>query len=310
MPYFITQESAECAGWATVKEDGEVMSCHETKQAAIDQMVALSIAEDIEPGGERAAVIMTRDDAPNICIASATMFHMENGVESRRINVQDLEVRDTEAGEGMGFTGYAAVFNAWSEPLPFRERIAPGAFARSLDSRNEIKMFVNHDTSRVLASKRAGTLRLVEDSYGLRAEADLPDTTDGRDMATLIRRGDVDSMSFGFSVPQGGDSWSDNGQERELREIRLHEISVVTGFPAYPQTAASVRSLDGLVDATGIEAERLNAAISALEAGETLDEEMAGVLDAAVTKLRAERDDVQGALAMKQKQLDMLLARV
>ena len=54
MPYFITDESPDCAGWATIKEDGEVIGCHTTKQAAIDQMVAVSIAEDMEPGGERA----------------------------------------------------------------------------------------------------------------------------------------------------------------------------------------------------------------------------------------------------------------
>ena len=38
--------------------------------------------------------------------------------------------------------------------------------------------------------------------------------------------------------------------------------------------------------------------------------QLAGVLDAAVTKLRSERDDVAASLALKQKQLDMLLARV
>jgi HK97 family phage prohead protease len=240
----------------------------------------------------------------------ATMFRMENGVETRRINVNDFEIREAADGAGMTFSGYAAVFNSPSEPLPFTERIAPGAFTRSLRSRNEIKLFVNHDSSRVLASKRAGTMRLSEDAYGLRVEADLPDTTDGRDMAVLIRRGDIDSMSFGFTIPQGGDSWSDDGQQRELREIRLHECSIVTGFPAYTSTTASVRSLDGLVDATGIEADKLNAAITALEKGETLDDELAGVLDAAVSKLRTERDDVIAKLAMKQKQIDTLLARV
>ncbi len=240
----------------------------------------------------------------------ATLFRMENGVETRRVNVNEFEIRDATEGDGSTFVGYGAVFNSPSQPLPFIERIAPGAFSRSLRSRNEIKLFVNHDTSRVLASKRAGTLRLAEDSHGLRVEADLPDTTDGRDMAVLLKRGDVDSMSFGFSVPKGGDSWSDDGQQRELREVRLHEVSIVTGFPAYEATSASVRSLDGLVDATGLEAEKLNAALSALEAGEMLDEELAGVLDAAVTKLRASRDDAAAALAMKQKQLDVLLARV
>jgi len=53
MPYFITDSAPGCSGWATIKEDGEVIGCHTTKQAAIDQMVAVSIAEDMEPGGER-----------------------------------------------------------------------------------------------------------------------------------------------------------------------------------------------------------------------------------------------------------------
>jgi hypothetical protein len=54
MPYFVTDASPDCAGWATVKDDGEVIGCHGSKQDAIDQMVAVSVAEGIEPGGERA----------------------------------------------------------------------------------------------------------------------------------------------------------------------------------------------------------------------------------------------------------------
>ncbi len=52
MPYFISDKAPGCSGWATVKEDGEVIGCHTTKQDAIDQMVAVSVAEDLEPGGE------------------------------------------------------------------------------------------------------------------------------------------------------------------------------------------------------------------------------------------------------------------
>jgi HK97 family phage prohead protease len=239
----------------------------------------------------------------------ATLFHMENGIEQRRVTVNEFEVRSDQDGPGT-FVGLASPFNSPSEPLPFIERVAPGAFSRSLRSRNEIKLFVNHDTGRVLASKRAGTLRLWESDRGLEVEAALPPTTDGKDMAILLKRGDIDSMSIGFSVPKGGDSWSDDGQERELREVRLHEVSLITSFPAYGATSAAIRSLDGLVDATGLEAEKLNAALSALEAGETLNDELAGVLDAAVTKLRASRDDAAASLALKQKQLDVLLARV
>jgi len=57
MPYFIESDNPDCAGWATVKDDGEVMGCHQSKDDAIDQMVALSIAEGVEPGGERSAVL-------------------------------------------------------------------------------------------------------------------------------------------------------------------------------------------------------------------------------------------------------------
>ena len=52
MPYFITDQSPDCPDWATVKEDGEVMACHATKDDAVAQMVALSLDEDMEPGGE------------------------------------------------------------------------------------------------------------------------------------------------------------------------------------------------------------------------------------------------------------------
>ena len=259
---------------------------------------------------EKAEQIREEERSLDTPVVGATLSTMDNGVETRRITVNEFELRDATEGDGMTFVGYGAVFNSDSEPLPFTERIAPGAFSRSLRSRNEIKMFVNHDTTQVLASKRAGTLRLSEDSHGLRVEADLPDTTAGRDMAFLIKRGDVADMSFGFSVPRGGDSWSDDGATRELREVRLHEVSIVTGFPAYAATTASVRSLDGLVEATGLEADKLNAAITALENGDELDEAHASILDAAIGRLKMQRDDVAASLSLKQKQLDVLLARV
>lgn len=259
---------------------------------------------------EKADQIREEERSLSVAAGGATLSTMDNAVETRRITVNEFELRDAAEGAGMTFTGYAAVFNSDSEPLPFIERIAPGAFSRSLRSRNEIKMFVNHDTGQVLASKRAGTLRLSEDSHGLRVEADLPDTTAGRDMAYLIKRGDIADMSFGFSVPRGGDSWSDDGATRELREVRLHEVSVIPGWPAYTATTASVRSLDGLVEATGLEADKLNAAITALENGDELDEAHASILDAAIGRLKMQRDDVAASLSLKQKQLDVLLARV
>ena len=56
MPYLISDTQSDCSGWATVKEESDgsytTIKCHSSKQDAIDQMVAVSIAEGLEPGGE------------------------------------------------------------------------------------------------------------------------------------------------------------------------------------------------------------------------------------------------------------------
>ena len=197
-------------------------------------------------------------------------------VEMRQVQVQDLELRE-ESG-GRSFSGYAAVFNSDSEPLPFIEQIRPGAFERTLSSRNQIKMFVNHEDTMVLASTRAGTLRLKEDSRGLRVDADLPETSYAKDLAVLMKRGDVDSMSFGFHVPAGTDEWSSDGQRRYLNEIALREVSIVTGFPAYEATSATIRKATLLAQRTETDAELLAEALTVLEAGETLDSDQANLL--------------------------------
>jgi len=207
-------------------------------------------------------------------------------METRTFTVDDIEVR--EAPEGMAFEGYAAVFNSASEPLPFTETIAPGAFQRTLRSRNNVFLLVNHDPARPLASTRSKTMTLEEDGRGLLVKATLPNTTDGRDLATLMGAGGaprvIDSMSFGFSVPRGGDSWSEDGSQRTLQQVRLHETSIVT-FPAYTATSASVRSLDMLAEKTGEDADALNGAFEALERGATLTEDQAGLLNSVVAKL-------------------------
>ena len=208
-------------------------------------------------------------------------------IEYRAFCDNNFEVR--EQGDGMNFTGYAAVFNSPSQPLPFIETITPGAFKRSLDSRNEVKMFVNHNSDQVLASRRAGTLRLSEDSTGLLAEATLPDTTYARDLVVLMRRGDVSSMSFGFTVPNGGDTW-DSNSERTLNEIRLHEVSVVTGFPAYEATTAQVRSIDVLAERTKLDADDLAVALTLLDNGASLTPEQADLVSEAARSLSMKFD--------------------
>jgi HK97 family phage prohead protease len=435
MPYFITDSAEGCEGWATVKDDGEVMGCHTTKQAAVDQMVAISLAEDIEPGGERSEVRAIDVAPPSYMRAAArrglkyyeegkggaglvpatirearemaagrvsadkwvrlsawiarhlpdldapknknatdpdypgaglvahllwgsgptkrqalrakafadsavarikasdereTMTEINEqrnkwlsaswaikarieGLSDEARSVGGHEVRTTptefeirDENDGMTISGYAAVFNSESEPLPFIERIAPGAFTRSLKSRNEIKLLWNHDSGEPMASLRGGSLRLWEDDKGLAYEAKLANTTRGRDVAELIRSKVIDAMSFGFNVIK--DTWDERGN-RTLESVRIHEISVVS-YPAYTATAGTVqvRSAEG-----GIDAEALADALLRLESGEELETDHAQLIKDVVSKLEKtpEVEEVSGnILDLKQKQLDLLMKRV
>lgn len=228
-------------------------------------------------------------------------------LEIRTIDTEPLELRATATGDGMTFMGYAAKYDSPSLPLPFIERIAPGAFTRSLKSRNDIKMFVNHSDLHVLASTRAKTLRLEDRSDGLFVEADLPDITYANDLRVLIERGDVSTMSFGFSTVR--DSWSDNGAERILNEVRLHEVSVVTSTAAYSSTTASVRNLRLIARRTATDFDALTDAIAALELGELSDDQaslLRTVVDSAAGKLEEVPAEANVPMGILINKLDLI----
>lgn len=145
--------------------------------------------------------------------------------------------------------GYAATFGSEARLGDIVETIEPGAFRAALAG--DILALMDHDPGRVLGRTRSGTLRLSEDSRGLAFSLDLPDTQAGRDILALAERSDLGGMSFGFLVPRGGDSWT--GNRRSLRAVDLREISVVSAFPAYPDTSIALRSRDS---ATGLGARR------------------------------------------------------
>jgi len=146
---------------------------------------------------------------------------------------------------GRRIEGYAATFNSEARLGGFTETIAPGAFRGALAG--DVLAMLDHDSGKVLGRTRSGTLRLTEDSKGLAFSLDVPDTSAGRDVLALAERGDLGGMSFGFTVPKGGDSWQ--GDRRTLRTIDLREISVVSAWPAYPDTEIALRALQHGIDA-------------------------------------------------------------
>ena len=504
MPYFISQDT-DCPNWAVIKEDGEVVACHDSKESAIDQMVAISIAEGMEPGGERSfrarpgtlvegdfvswnssggrargriehimtegilgvpdsdfSITASEDDPaaliriyeqveggwqetetlvghkfstltkiepleepstrqvdltppayfrasarrglkwveegragdgllprtireaqamaegnvtadkwvrlraflarhmvdfdapaanPNsedypspgvvaialwggggtrrsarraMAYAEGIVARLEEENEGRTKgdSLSKLETREfeielelREEGEEMTLTGYAALFNSRSENLGgFTEVIAPGAFTRSLKSRNDIKLLWNHDTSAVMGSTRAGTLKLEEDTRGLKVTAVLPNTTHGRDAKELVKRGDVTGFSFGFTIPgRGGDEWNAEGTERTLKSVRLHEVSL-TPFPAYTATngTAQMRGLDKIAKRADVDADQLADSLLKLEQGEEISADDRNLLLKVIDSVspapepEAKPDTGLELLALKKKKLELL----
>lgn len=152
-----------------------------------------------------------------------------------------MEVRALDnAVEGKGRTlyGYAARFDQRTDLGGFSEVIAPGAFKRTLagEDAGKVRAIYEHDARSLLGRAGSGSLRLSEDDVGLAFELDLPDTQLGRDVATLVKRGDLAGCSFGFIAT--GESWE--GETRTVTDVDLHEITI-TATPVYDTTSVQVR---------------------------------------------------------------------
>jgi HK97 family phage prohead protease len=178
---------------------------------------------------------------------------MKSNVEKRFFVLNSPEIREKD-GENTVISGYAAKFNSRSELIMgyFYEQIAPGAFANSLVN-DDIRALIDHDSSLVLGRNRSNTLKLSEDTIGLRVEIKPPDTTYARDLLVSIKRGDISGMSFAFVTE--ADSWDyadDQNPLRTLNKVSISDVSVVT-YPAYPATEVDVRSFERFrQDTTGI----------------------------------------------------------
>lgn len=142
----------------------------------------------------------------------------------------DVEIR--AGGDGRTVHGIAAPFN---RPAPiaemgrrFDEVIVPGAFAKTIGERaSRIKFLAQHRRD----ENPLGVFTAMrEDSAGLYVEARVSKTAAGDDVLELVRDGALDGWSIGFSPIR--EQWSSDRSQRQLHEVRLAEVSLVT-FPAY-----------------------------------------------------------------------------
>lgn len=159
------------------------------------------------------------------------------GKYSDDVEVRTMEVRAQGDADELRVEGYAAVFNQETNLGFFREQIARGAFSDVME--DDVRLLLNHDGA-PLARTTNQTLTLSVDEEGLRYEAILSDTTQGRDLYKMIQRGDITQSSFAFTIK--GEEWDKETNTRTITKVgRLLDVSPVT-YPAYPQASVSARS--------------------------------------------------------------------
>lgn len=186
----------------------------------------------------------------------------EHDIERRYVPtvIEPIELEERSAASPV-IKGISPPFNSKSEDLGgFREVFAPTAFDKVVgrhrnDPRGGIDVVALFDhMGQPIGRTTNDTLKLSIVDRGLAYAISPPDTTLGRDIVTLVRRGDLFGASFAFSVAPGGESWTQEADGTAVRTISevsgLYDVSVVTR-PAYPQSSAALRSLDAWKAAVG-----------------------------------------------------------
>ena len=210
--------------------------------------------------------------------------------ETRSVPIGEFRLGEADANGQRTVTGYASIWNSPSEGLPFEERIAPGAFKRSLSrataGQKIIAFLFGHDEQRALATTKSGRLILTEDETGLRVEAKLDpaDPDAAKVISMLTHESAAAGWSFGFQKVQ--DAW--DGNNRTIKEANLFEVSILAAggqTPAYPATLGLTAIRQVTAPKIGVEAEALLATLETIKAGRELSAEEVVVIDAVRSKL-------------------------
>jgi HK97 family phage prohead protease len=189
---------------------------------------------------------------------------------SLKADLARLEVRAD--GEAQTITGYAAVFERYSQNLGgFVEVVDRRAFDRTLRSADVVALH-NHDPNRALGRVSAGSLRLSVDDVGLRYEVDIRTST-GRQVAEDVAAGILTASSFSFRTMPDGDEWGRTEQGyplRTLTEVELFDVSPVV-YPAYRATEGKV-ALRSLAESRGLPLDLVEQAAAKNELRQLLEE--------------------------------------
>jgi HK97 family phage prohead protease len=160
----------------------------------------------------------------------------------------NVEVRN----DSVIITGYVNAVERYSKPITdtlrnkvqtFIERIKAGVFKTALKRNDDVKVLLNHDMNRELATTKDGTAKLEEDNIGLRAEVTITD----KEVVEKAKDGKLVGWSFGFYPNADEIGTEGDNTTRTVTDLDLVEVSILddTKSPAYYGTSIEARCEGG-----------------------------------------------------------------
>jgi HK97 family phage prohead protease len=211
MPYFITKDAEDCAGWAVVsmyEDQMEQYGCHLTKTAAIEQMVAISQEEGIEPGGE----LEIEDDMEEMQASAPVKLTAQVTIDAA---AADGTPRRTISGIAVPYGQVATVNDG--------QKIRIEAGALPVDGKAP-KLFLYHDASQPIGT----VIARVDTDEGMLFQAKIAKTALGDEALQLATEGVLDSVSVGINPKKF--SW--DGDVMVVKKADWMELSMVP-IPAF-----------------------------------------------------------------------------
>jgi HK97 family phage prohead protease len=191
---------------------------------------------------------------------------------SKEIRAFTFEVRaENNEEHGNFLEGRPIVYDSRTNLGWYDEIIERGA----LDTTDlkDVRFLVNHNTDMIpLARSRNNTvnstmqMEIDEKGMKIRVDLDTENNTEAKSLYSAVERGDIDGMSFMFTVDE--DRWEDIDSDHPTRSIlkisKVFEVSAVT-FPAYEDTSIQARGLSDALDSAKESLENVKAEARKLE---------------------------------------------
>jgi HK97 family phage prohead protease len=148
--------------------------------------------------------------------------------------------------EGKAVTFDEATVLFKMDGVEYKEVIARGSFDET-DMDYAFLKYNHTDSIMAMARTKNGTLQIDVRDDGVYIRAELANTTAGRDLYELVKRGDIDKMSFAFTIKE--ESYDKEERTWTVHKVdRLYDVAAVT-VPAYENTQLFARRF-GEVEAT------------------------------------------------------------